>query len=352
MNTIIMFYQLHDLNNNVHNNVNKKMIRDLFEIYNEVCFGYARQSTVNQKSISEQITEIKEKAHQDGYDYVVIFTYKGSGWNIHNINKMTQFNEMVKLIKYLNDFDIHIYIYDISRFMRNVLIATKFINDVFDPYNCTIYSIIDDKVWDKNNRNRIEFLQGLVEAEKFAVQLSDKMKNNIKYRKSKGHHIGKARFGYERFKFKNIYKTRPNSIEQNILGYIKKEISGKQFYSYTNKRYHYNQICNKLNYHNLLKRGKKWSIKKLDYVIKNNMNNIKPNDLNITIQPDTDYWLQCDECNKWRKLPFDIFYELKDKMVFKCDDTRFLNCNIPEENYNNTIDNTTDIENGIGNITL
>ena len=59
-------------------------------------------------------------------------------------------------------------------FMRNVLIATKFINEVFDPYDCTIYSIIDNKVWDKNNRNRIEFLQELVEAEKFSILLSIK----------------------------------------------------------------------------------------------------------------------------------------------------------------------------------
>ena len=45
---------------------------------------------------------------------------------------------MVKF-KYFKEFDIKIYIYDVSRFMRNVLIATKFINDVFDPYDCTIY---------------------------------------------------------------------------------------------------------------------------------------------------------------------------------------------------------------------
>jgi DNA invertase Pin-like site-specific DNA recombinase len=344
-------YQLHGLNNSdIQGNVNKKMIRDLFEICNEICFGYARQSTINQKSISEQITEIKEKAYRDGYDYAVIFTYKGSGWNIHNINKMKQFNEMIKLIKYLNDFDIHIYIYDISRFMRNVLIATKFINDVFDPYNCTIHSIIDNKVWDKNNRNRIEFLQGLVEAEKFAVQLSDKIKKNIKYRKTQGHHIGKAKFGYERFKVNNIYKIRENNVEQNILGYIKKEIGCKRFKSYKHNRYHYNKICDKLNYNNLLKRGKEWNIKMLEYVVFNNMDRVVPSELNI--KNETDYWIQCDECDKWRKLPYNSFFELKDKMIFNCNDTRLLNCNIPEESYTNSIENTIDIENGIDNLTL
>ena len=56
---------------------------------------------------------------------------------------------VVKFVKYFKEFEIKIYIYDVSRFMRNIQIATKFINDVFDPYDCTIYSIIDNKVWDK-----------------------------------------------------------------------------------------------------------------------------------------------------------------------------------------------------------
>ena len=223
-----MFLVHNLLNDEIYHMEQKNYIYNILSKYKFISIGYARKSTNNQKSISEQITEIKKKAKEDGNKYMVIFHYEGSGWNINNINKMSGFINMVKFVKYFKDFDIKIYIYDVSRFMRNVLIATKFINDVFDPYNCTIYSIIDNKVWDKNNRNRIEFLQELVEAEKFSILLSDKMKKNVSHRKRLGHHIGSAQFGYEKFKLNKVSKIRRNKFEQSILGYIKKETVGKK----------------------------------------------------------------------------------------------------------------------------
>ena len=182
-------YQIHNLKTGqIYNFQHDKYIYEIIKEKNNLCIGYARKSTTKQKSISEQIDEINNKAKLDGFKYTIIFHYEGSGWNINNINKLQGFNDMVKFIKYFKDFDIHIYIYDVSRFMRNVLIATKFINDIFDKYNCTIHSIIDNKVWDKNNRNRIEFLQELIEAEKFSILLSDKMKKNVIKRKKQNCH--------------------------------------------------------------------------------------------------------------------------------------------------------------------
>ena len=56
-----------------------------------------------------------------------------------------------------------------------MLIASKFINDIFDPNNCMIHSVIDKK-WTKDSIDRIDFLRELVESEKYSVLLSKKIK--------------------------------------------------------------------------------------------------------------------------------------------------------------------------------
>ena len=126
------------------------------------------------------------------------------------------------LAKY-NFSNIRVYIYDVSRFMRDVLIATKFISEVFEPNNCDIHSIIDKRVWNKDNNNKLDFLRELIESEAYSVLLSNKMKINSKNRKQMGNHIGGITFGYERYKNNsNLMKLRKNNSEQKILGYIKK----------------------------------------------------------------------------------------------------------------------------------
>lgn len=329
-------YIVHNLHTGeIYNLHHKNLMYHYISKDDNICIGYARKSTINQKSISEQIEEIKKRVSEEGYKFLVVFYYEGSGWNVKSIDGLKGFNDMVKFVKYFRDFNINIYIYDVSRFMRNVLVATKFINDVFDKYNCTIISIIDHKVWDKNSRNRIEFLQELVEAEKFSVHLSDKMKKNVVCRKRLGHHIGGIKYGYERFNDKNIMKLRKNKNEQTILGFIKKKTVGK----YNIKKSYYTKICNKLNYHNYLKRGKYWDANMIKYVVKNNLNNVEPCDLDIPTEQ-LNYWLQCDSCNKWRKLSFDKYCNFKDEMIFICDNTGVLNCNIPEEQENNELYNS------------
>lgn len=327
---MVLFYTHNLHNDEIYQFTNKNYIYEIIKNKNNLCIGYARKSTKTQKSLSGQIDEIKIRARADGFKYIIIFHYEGSGWNVSNIDKLEGFNEMIKFIKYLSDFKMNIYIYDVSRFMRNVLVATKFINDVFDKYDCIIHSIIDNKVWDKNNRNRLEFLQELVEAEKFSLLLSDKIKKNIIKRKKDGHHIGNPKFGYEKYKINKISKLRRNKHEQSILGYIKKQIGNNTYKNFKVRRLHYSKICERLNSNNFLKRGEYWDVNKLKYVVQNNLNYVIECDLKINDE-ETDYWLQCDICNKWRKLPFNEYNLYKDNMNFNCQETSFLNCNIPEE---------------------
>ena len=208
------------------NNIFKFNFYDILDKNKNICFGYVRQSTRLQKSLQEQISEIKKQAFKDNYKYVVIFSCKGSGWKINNINQLKDFKLMCKLLPKLKEYNfsnIRVYIYDVSRFMRNVLIATKFISEVFEPNNCDIHSIIDKRVWNKDNNNKLDFLRELIESEAYSVLLSNKMKINSKNRKQMGNHIGGITFGYERYKNNsNLMKLRKNNSEQKILGYIKK----------------------------------------------------------------------------------------------------------------------------------
>ena len=192
---------------------------------------------------------------------------------------------MINIIKHIRDISnesIQVYIYDVSRFMRNVLVATKYINEVFDPYDCIINSIIDNKVWSKNSTDRIEFLRELVEAEKFSVTLSNKMKRVMKNQKDRGNHIGGIKYGYERFKNKNIFKLRKSKLEQNILGFIKKESKDIKFISKNkDKNKEFNKICHILNYNRFYKRSRKWNKNILKNTISRNLNNVKECELDI-----------------------------------------------------------------------
>lgn len=317
--------------------------KDFINFYSSTnfCFGYARQSTNTQKSLEEQIWEIKLKAKENKFDTIVIFQNKGSGWNVNNLNKLEEFKKMVKLIPQLRKFtssEFIIYIYDVSRFMRNVMVATKFFNDIFDPNDCKIYSIIDNKIWDKDNKNRNEFLKNLLEAENSSILLSLKMKNNIKYRKKRGHHVGGIPYGYERYKNHNlIHKIRKNKNEQKILGYLKRA---------KKNNIKYNFIVHYLNSNNLLKRKKKWNVKMINRII-NNTDFSKVNEYNFEndIKESFDNWIQCDICNKWRKMDMEYYLRNKTKEFFNCSDIPCLNCNIPEEFYEaDTEDDIMDCE--------
>lgn len=309
----------------------------------KICICYLRHSTTAQKSLEEQKTFIVNHVKNTNYDYMIIFSCEGSGWRVNNLNNLKDFKRMSKFIPKLRgtlypNIPLEIFIYDVSRFMRNVLVASKFINDIFDPNNCTIHSIIDNKIWNKDSKNRIDFLNELVSAESHSVLLSTKMKNNVKHRKKLGHDVGGVKFGYEFYRNKNnIMKKRKNQNEQNILGFIKKRYNNKSIYfktsTFSKKRENlYKPICELLNSQHLLKRNKKWNSYMVHRIINSNeLSDVKECELNITLK---DNWIQCDYCDKWRKVTLEYSKKFNNNDFFECSDIPCMNCNIPEENYN------------------
>ena len=355
-------YIVYDLIKNTKNILSEDSIKSYYNNLDSFCFGYARQSTSYQNSIEEQIYHIKRKAKEKNFKNIIMFTCIGSGWNVNNLSKLSDFKKMTRIIPYfhIRYNSITIFIYDVSRFMRNVLIATEFINKIFDPFNCTIHSIIDNKIWDKNNNNRIDFLRELIEAEAHSVLLSNKMKNNIKNRRNLGHHIGGTKFGYEKYRDHNlIMKVRKNNREQNILGYIKKKYNKEKF-SKKNKKI-FESICDVLNSQGLYKRSKEWNYKMIDRIVKSKeLDKVENCDLEIS-NNNFRNWIQCDTCDKWRCLNSTYYDMWKSKILFECENIPCLNCNIPEESYQgddemdvtmNHLNISNDISNEIKNLMI
>ena len=329
----MVLYTIYGKNTGIIQDSLSNIMNNLFT--HRYCIGYVRQSTPKQKSIDEQIHEITKKAYSDNFKFVIIFQVTGSSWNPTKISKLTDFKDMLKLIENISKYvqKQRVYIYDVSRFMRNVLMASKFINEVFDPYNCEIYSIIDNKIWDKNNSNRIDFLRELVNAEASSTLLSNKIKNNISLRRTNGHYIGGVKFGYERYRRKGIRKIRKNAHEQKILGYLKLKKMEKKHYG---KKY-LSSICKKLNHKRLYKRNMEWNEDMVKRIFNSNLKNVKIYDFED--KDELDNWIQCNSCKKWRKVN-KKYYDKFENNTFVCEDISCFNCNIPEEEYSDEGENS------------
>ena len=339
-----MKFYTYDVKNNLDLYIDEKNVLELLK-FKSFCFGYTRQSTNKQNSIEEQVYYIKKRAFENNYEYLLLFICRGSGWDVNNLNKLKDFTNMMKIIPKLRNNNLItlrnfvIYVYDVSRFMRNILIASKFINDVLIPNNCEIHSIIDNKKLDNNNNNRIEFFRELIESENYSVLLSNKIKKNISNRKRLGHHIGSVKFGYEKYRDHNlIYKVRKNNIEQNILGYIKKKYNHRKKLGVSNVL---STICNNLNSNKILKRNKYWNKNILKRLVKDNdFKNV--NECDLILSPKVN-WLQCDICDKWRVVDFSTFCKFKTINNFFCYNLPYIKCENREVNYD--ADNEIEVTN-------
>ena len=88
--------KFHHLSRNTSMNIDVKTFLNNY-VDKNFSIGYARQSTVKQKSLDEQISEIKNRARLDGFEYMITFSSKGSSFNISNIYNL-KFQFMTKLI--------------------------------------------------------------------------------------------------------------------------------------------------------------------------------------------------------------------------------------------------------------
>ena len=150
------------------------------------CIIYARQSTTNQKSLDEQSKACEDFAAAHGFHKSSVFTHKGSAWKGGNFDGLWRhFREVNKHMAMTT-----IFVYDVSRFTRDVRSALKMI-DMLEKYNITVVSIVDGITWNNTRSSQERFMEKMLEAQKFSTALSERIKRNNEYLASKGGKFGK-----------------------------------------------------------------------------------------------------------------------------------------------------------------
>lgn len=115
-----------------------------------------------------------------------------------------------------------IYVYDISRFSRNIQHGLNILDDL-SKKNVSIFSVTEKIDW-TNSHAKHQFRLLLCSSTYESEKLSFKVKQSVSYRRSKGHYIGGAPFGYKtEFDDKRIRQLKENKDEMKIIDNITKK---------------------------------------------------------------------------------------------------------------------------------
>lgn len=203
-------------------------------------FGvYTRVSTENQDqdengnvSLNTQSNHItqnlhKQKINSNSYN---IYSEVCSAYK-NNINNMTQLYKCLNKLKSVSratNKPTLLVIYDISRLSRNINTFSEINSKYCVPGYVEIYSCVDNK-WFNNKDfpfDNHEFWSKVGTAYNFSVELSEKQKKSIKYRRDRGDVFGNAPYGYETYRTSGgVRKFRKNTNEENQIKQILKYIT-------------------------------------------------------------------------------------------------------------------------------
>jgi DNA invertase Pin-like site-specific DNA recombinase len=148
-----------------------------------------------------------------------------------------------------------IVVYRVDRFGRNIVSFLSWMEEINNK-NVKIISYKDKIDYSKN---RLEFIQKLLDATKESKLLSERIKLSVKFRRDRGDvAVGKLKFGkkYKRVTVGNI--TKQDVVDDvNALNIIKK---------IKNMKYSNRCIAEKLNDKNLFKNNKRWTPNMIKYI--------------------------------------------------------------------------------------
>lgn len=123
------------------------------------------------------------------------------------------------LLETINNYEnINLVVYDITRFSRSIPDGTSFINDCINR-NITIH-YIKENVKVSNQREMCLIIPYLMASQNESDNISNRVKESIKFRKELGSHFGKPKFGYAKILENNIFKLIRNGKEQLIIQFI------------------------------------------------------------------------------------------------------------------------------------
>lgn len=293
-------------------------------------FIYVRQSSKKQCSLKEQIDFILNYLTQKNIIYHKIFEDIHSAWKYKKSESRPGFKKMIREISP----DSTIYIYDVSRFSRNMIQVTPILKKISSK-NIHIYSITDNQIWDNNQKNKDNFLKHIMNSQIYSTNLSYRVREKNSYLKSRGAKFGTPKFGEKAVKNKNGIRTFIINEDE-----IKLMINIKSLWKYRMdyKLKTFQDFVNMLNKAEIKIRNKKWTKSALTRVLTSKKSLPEQNSIRIAknffeelnLQAITfglmtaeieekDYYVECSDCKKFIKVDKNLYNVFKkENMHFFC----------------------------------
>ena len=256
-----------DRNINLQHNINFPRSRSGESMNN--CIIYARQSTTDQKSLDEQSKACEDYAATHGFHQASVLTYKGSAWKGGNFDKLRDYLSKLTCM-HTNT----LFVYDVSRFTRDVKSALKMI-EMLEEFNITIVSVVDGTTWNNTRTSQEQFMEKMLEAQKFSTALSERIKRKNDYLAAKGAKFGNPPYGFKAVKNEEgIRKFVKNDEEMYVIAMIYKRRTQaiKNFdpviHSYSQLFLNFDKIAAELNSLQYYKRGREWDGKLVEALTK------------------------------------------------------------------------------------
>jgi len=144
-----------------------------------------------------------------------------------------------------------ILIYRVDRLSRNIVKYLSWLEDLNDR-GVRIFSQ-DENIW--YDEDKLDFIQGIVDAHKEAFLIGKRVRASIKYRQERGDAIGSVAYGYKR-KQVSVGAAADGEFRRVIVEDVEEQELIRRIRE-TNGGYE--TIADELNYEGLRKRGKMWT---------------------------------------------------------------------------------------------
>lgn len=256
---------------NTNDNI-KKNARDKFiPLSNKQASIYSRVSRESDMSLGTQTDYSINYCKNKGITISDIT--KDNGVSGRQMKNFTHGN-LGRLFTYLteDDTDSCIIIYNIDRLGRDVQSSLNFLQKC-EENDIDVHFVMEDVVWNKDTSsfNKKNIRDGLMTAQHYSDQLSEKLKKSNTLRRAKGADFGRAPFGKKAGKNKNKVRKFTNNVEEkNVITKIMNLYKKNHIVFKLSKSNTYRNIITELkkNSKTRTKRGKEWSKSMIKYLIK------------------------------------------------------------------------------------
>ena len=269
----------------------------------ENCIIYVRQSTTDQKSLDEQSKACEDYAASRGFNNASVLMYKGSAWKGGNFDKLQDY-----LSKLTCMHTTTLFVYDVSRFTRDVKSALKMI-EMLDDFKITIVSVVDGTTWNNTRKSQEQFMEKMLEAQKFSTALSERIIRKNQYLAERGAKFGNPPYGFKAVKNEEgIRKFVKNDEEMYVIAMIHKRRGHaiKNFdpviHCYSELFHDFDKIAAELNSLQYYKRGREWDGKLVEALTKKpEFKNWAEESMHLVEQETevVEHSICCDACQKW-----------------------------------------------------